>query len=204
MTNERVDRLSHSRDAGVCGPHAAAAFEAKRLGDDADREDAHLASRFGDDRSGAGASAPAHASGEEHHVEASDVIADLLQGFLGRRLADLGLGAGAKPLRHLEAHLDYSFGARRGQRLGVGVARHEFDPGEAGDDHVVDRVSACAADTAHHDAWLQFPQLAGIQSNRHALPLLLGVRRWRSWESLFSRRRFSDHLRLVAGRRAMT
>ena len=95
MTNERVDRLSHSRDAGVCGPHAAAAFEAKRLGDDADREDAHLASGFGDDRGRAGASPTAHASGEEDHVCAGKLIANLFQRFLGRRLADLRFRAGS-------------------------------------------------------------------------------------------------------------
>ena len=53
----------------------------------------------------------AHAGGDEHHVRAREVIANLFQRFFGRGLADLGLRAGAEPLGHLQAHLDDAFGA---------------------------------------------------------------------------------------------
>ena len=62
--------------------------------------------------------------------------------------------------------------ARRSESLCVGVGDDEVDPGEAGDNHVVDRVAAGAAYAAHHDAGLQFFQLGGLQINRHTLPLL--------------------------------
>ena len=159
---------------GLGDLHAAAALEMERLGDDADGQDAHLARGPGDDGGGAGAGAAAHAGGDEHHVRAGEVIADLLQRLLGGGLADFGLRAGAEALGDLQAHLDDAFGARRGQRLRVGVGDDEVDPGEPGDDHVVDGVAAGAADAAHHDAGLQFPQFGSLQIDRHSLPHPVG------------------------------
>ena len=69
-----------------------------------------------------------------------------------------------------------SFGARRGESLRVGVGDHEGDARKASCDHVVDRVASSAAYAAHHDVWLQFLQLGGVQINRHSLSLSLGVR----------------------------
>jgi type I restriction enzyme, R subunit len=57
------------------------------------------------------------------------VIANLLQRLLGCRLADLGPGSSAQTLRYLKAHLDDSFGQRRGESLSVGVGHHEVDAG---------------------------------------------------------------------------
>ena len=154
--------------------HAAAALEMERLGDDADGQDAHFARGSGDNRRRAGAGAAAHAGGDEDHVRAGEVVADLLERLFGGGLADLRLGARAEPLRHLEAHLDDALGARGGQRLRVGVGDDEVDAGEAGDDHVVDRVAAGAADAADHDARLQFPQFGSLQIDRHILPHSVG------------------------------
>ena len=53
------------------------------------------------------------------------------------------------------------------QRLGVGVGDDEIDAVEAGDDHVVDRVAAGAADAADHDARLQFPKFGSLEIDRH-------------------------------------
>ena len=71
-----------------------------------------FARRLGDDRRCAGAGAAAHAGGDEHHVRAGEVIADLVDHFLGRGAADVGLRAGAEALGHLHAHLDDAFGLR--------------------------------------------------------------------------------------------
>ena len=61
-----------------------------------------------------------------------------------------------------------------GQRLRVGIGDDEVDPDQSRDDHVVDGVAAGAADAAHHDAGLQFPQLGRFQIDRHRL----ASRRW--------------------------
>ena len=82
--DQRVDGLLQLVDAGLGQPHAALAFELERLGDDADRQDAHVARRAGDDRGRAGAGAAAHAGGDEHHVRAGEVIADLVDAPLRR------------------------------------------------------------------------------------------------------------------------
>ena len=80
-----------------------------------------------DHGSGAGAGAAAHAGGDEHHVGARQVIADLVDHFLGGGAADLGLRAGAEAFGDLDAHLDDALGLRQGQRLGVGVGDDEVD-----------------------------------------------------------------------------
>src|SRR3984957_20600650 len=123
------------------------------------------------------AGAPAHAGGEENHVRAGEAVANFLQCFLGRRLADFRPGPGAETFRHLKAHLDDTLGARRAKSLRVSIGDDEVDPREARDDHVVNCVAAGAAYTAHHDAWLHFFQLGGLQIDRHTLPLSLGARR---------------------------
>ncbi len=48
--DQRVDGLLQLVDAAVGQPHAALALELEGLGHDADREDAHVAGRAGDDR----------------------------------------------------------------------------------------------------------------------------------------------------------
>ena len=103
-----------------------------------------------------------------------------------------------------------SWGARRGERLRVGVGDDEVDAGQVGDDHVIDCVAARAAHAAHHDAGLQLFQLGGLQIDRHTvLPLLLGARRRRlvpataerlaSQGSLFRQRRRCDACPTLSG-----
>ena len=78
-----------------------------------------------DDRRGAGAGAAAHAGGDEHHVRAREMIADLVDHLLGGGAPDFGLRAGAEPLGDLHAHLDDALGLRHGERLRVGVGDDE-------------------------------------------------------------------------------
>ena len=102
-------------------------------------------------------------------MRAREMIADFLDHLLGRGAADFGLRAGAEALGHLQAHLDDALGAGDDQRLGVGIGDDEIDADETGDDHVVDGVAARAADAAHHDAWLEFPQFGSFKIDRHCL-----------------------------------
>ena len=80
-----------------------------------------------DHRRGAGAGAAAHAGGDEHHVRALQMIADLVDHLLGGGAPDLRLRAGAEPLGDLHAHLDDALGLGHGQRLGIGVGDDEVD-----------------------------------------------------------------------------
>ena len=95
--DQRVDALLQLDDAGFGDAHAALALEVERLGDHADGEDAEFARRARDHRRGAGAGAAAHAGGDEHHVRAGEVVADLVDHLLGGGAADFGLRAGAEP-----------------------------------------------------------------------------------------------------------
>ena len=90
--------------------HPAHAFELERLRDDANGQDAELASRASDDRCSACARAAAHAGGDEHHVRARELIADFVDHFFGGRAPDFRLRAGAETFGHLHAHLDDAFG----------------------------------------------------------------------------------------------
>jgi hypothetical protein len=110
-----------------------------------------------------------------------------------RRLANLRPGAGAETLGQLKAHLDNPLGARRAERLRVSISDDEVDPGQARDDHIVDRVAAGASHAAHHNSGLQFLQLGGLQIDRHTLPHLLGARGRRlTLRGLARQDRFSD------------
>ena len=80
------------------------------LGDHAHRQDAAFTRALGDDRRGAGAGAAAHAGGDEDHVGAVEVLADLRDRLLGRAHADFWVRAGAEALRHLHAELDTAVG----------------------------------------------------------------------------------------------
>ena len=123
--------------------------------------------RLGDHRRGAGAGAAAHAGGDEHHVRAGEVIADLVDHLLGGGAADVGLRAGAEAFGHLHAHLDDALGFRHGERLGVGVGDDEIDALEPGADHVVDGVAAGAADPEHGDPRLQLTDVGDFQVDGH-------------------------------------
>ena len=57
-----------------------------------------------------------------------EVIADLVDHFLGCGTADLGLRAGAETFGHLHAHLDDALGLRRGERLRIGVGDDKSTP----------------------------------------------------------------------------
>jgi len=73
--------------------------------------------------------------------------------MIARRRARATLALRIVDRCHLKAHLDNLFCARRGESLRVGVGDDEVDPGEAGDDHVVDRIAAGAAYQPVDEVW---------------------------------------------------
>ena len=107
MIDQRIDDLLQLGDAGLGDAHAALAFELERLGHDADGEDAHVARGLGDDRRGAGAGAAAHAGGDEHHVRAGEMVADLVdRPPRPRRAPTSGCEPAPRPSVTCDAHLD--------------------------------------------------------------------------------------------------
>jgi len=94
----------------------------------------------------AGTGAAAGAGGDEDHVGALQQALDLVLLLEGGAVADGGVGAGAEPARLLVADVHGDVGDAELQRLKIGVDGHEFDPGDAGVDHPVDRVDAGPAD----------------------------------------------------------
>src|SRR4029079_3729498 len=76
--DQRVDVLADLADADLGDAHAPRTLEVERLRHDADSEDTELFGGAGDHRGGASAGAAAHAGGDEHHVRAGDLRADLV------------------------------------------------------------------------------------------------------------------------------
>jgi hypothetical protein len=68
----------------------------ERLGDHPDRENAEFARGAGHHRRGSGSGAATHARGDEHHVSASQVVANFVDHLFGGCAADIGLRAGAE------------------------------------------------------------------------------------------------------------
>ncbi len=164
-------------DAVLGDAHAPHAFEVEGLGDDADGEDAHVAGDAGDRGSSAGAGAAAHAGGDEHHVGALQMVADLVDHLLRGGAPDLRLGAGAETFGHRHAHLDDTLGLRHGERLRVGIRDDEVDTLQAARDHVVDGVAAGAARPEHGDPRLELADIRNLQIDAHVCLFMRGSRR---------------------------
>ncbi|MGY3557101.1 hypothetical protein ACVWXP_000370 [Bradyrhizobium sp. USDA 4463] len=164
---KRVDHLVQLVDAGFGGAHAAAALEVERLGHHADCEDAHVARSLGDDGGSTGAGAAAHAGGDEHHVGAGEMVAQLVDHFFSSGGADVRLRACAQSLRDRGAHLHDALRLGHRQRLRVGVGDHEIDALEARRDHVVDGIAAGAPHAEHGDAGLQLVNIRNVDADGH-------------------------------------
>ena len=156
--DERVDLLGQVRDTGLRGAHPALALELERLCDHRDREHAQLLGRARDNRRGTSARAAAHAGRDEQEMHAFEMGTDFLNGFLGRRGADLGLGARAKALGDADAHLNDAAGAGCGKSLCIGVGDDELDAFQTALDHVVHGVAARATNADDGDPRPQLSQ----------------------------------------------
>ena len=122
--------------------HARAAFELEGLGHHAHGQDAHLFGHLGDDGSGAGSGAAAHAGGDEEHVGAFQRNADVGFGLLGGQFALVGTAARAQAAL---AQLDAAVCAAAVECLGIGVGANELHPVDRGLDHVLNCVTSTAA-----------------------------------------------------------
>ena len=123
----------------------------ERLRHDGDRQDSHLLRELRDDGRGARARAAAQARRDEQHVGAFDDLLDAVAIFHRGLPADLGIRAGAEPLRDVAADLQARLDLGALQRLRVGVRADEIHAFDARADHVRDRVAAAAADPEHFD-----------------------------------------------------
>ena len=169
--DQRVDVALQFLDPGFGRAHAAGALEQERFGDNADGEHAHAARRFGDDRRGAGAGAPAHAGRDEAHVDALECALDIGDGFFGCGLAHFGPRACAKAAGDVGPELDALFGRAGGKRLCVGIGDDELDALDLGRDHVGDGIAARAADPDHSDARTQVIRSGRSDIDAHQLVL---------------------------------
>ena len=165
--DKRVDEGLKLLDAAFGDLHALLTFEAERLGDDADRQHAHLTHGAGDDRRSARSRAAAHAGGDEDHVRSFDLREDLFKRLFGARAADIGFCTRAEALSDARADLDAPLGLGLGQRLRVGIRDDEIDSLQSGGNHVVDGIAARAADAQHRDARPQFFYFGSPEFDRH-------------------------------------
>ena len=205
--DQRVDDGAERFQARLGLEHALAAFERERFGDNGDGEDAEIARERGHDRRRAGARAAAESRRDEDHVAALEQPRDRL-GILERGVAaDVGVGAGAQPLRELGAELDLDGRGRAAQRLHVRVGDDEVDAGELRGHHAAHRVAAAATEADHLDLRcrlrrvVQLEERAPCAISLHPVLLLWAGRRPpRSYASLAARRR--EERRLLAAARS--
>jgi hypothetical protein len=148
MTISESTFASSSGDAGVGRLQAARPLEVERLGDHADRQDAHLARHPGDHRRRAGAGAAAHAGGDEQHVRAVDRLADPVDRLLGAARPASGLAPAPRPV--VPSWIRW-FAAERFSACASVLAQMKSTPLHALADHVLDGVAAAAAHADHLD-----------------------------------------------------
>ena len=98
---------------------------------------------------------------------AAEMIKDLVDALFSGRTADFRLRSGAKTFGHGSTKLDDPFGLGHGQCLGVGIGDDEVDALQPCIDHVVDGISAAAADAEHCDARLQLGDVRLLQIDGH-------------------------------------
>ena len=165
--DQRIDRLLQLFDALFGQTHAASTFKMERLGNNADRQDALVAGSLCNDRSRTGARAAAHAGGDEAHVGAVQVVDDFIDALFGSSAADFRLRSGAETFGDVDAELDHPVGLRHRQGLRVSVGDDEIDALQTCRDHVIDSVTATAANTENGDAWLQLGDIRLLQLYRH-------------------------------------
>ena len=144
--DERIDVLGELGDSRLGVDHVALALEAEGLGHHGYGQRAGLAGDLGDDRGRAGAGAAAHAGGDEHHVGALEQLLDVIAALLSSLAPLVGVAAGTEAAGQLDADLDLALGGGLLQGLRIGVDGDELDSRDALVDHVLQRVSAAAAD----------------------------------------------------------
>ena len=162
--DQGIDKGLHLLDPGFGLSHAALSLKVEGLGHHTDGQDATLAGSAGDHGCRTGASAAAHAGGDEHHVAIGKLAHHGFDALFGGSAPDVWLRAGTKSLRNRRAKLDLAAGKRMRKRLSIGVRNEEINPVKVGIDHVVDGIAAGAANTDNGDARTQF--LHGLRNGQ--------------------------------------
>ena len=133
----------------------------ERLGDHADRKDAVFPGCPRDHRCSARTGAAAHASGNEHHVAAVQVLDYLIDFLFGGCPADFRPRTGAEALCNAQAQLDLTLTFGLGEGLCIGIRHNAHDALDIRGEHVADRIAACAADPENDDTRSQFGRSFG-------------------------------------------
>ena len=146
------------------------------LGHDTDGQDPQFTSRACHNRSRARSGAAAHARGDEDHMRTGQLVADLVNHFFGSGAPDFRLRTRTQTLGDLNPHLDDPMGLGGGQRLRIGITDNEFASLQTKLDHIIDRITARAANTENGDPWLQFADIRNLEIDCHLLASHLGCR----------------------------
>ena len=157
-----VHHLLQLHDAGFGKAHAPLALEVEWLGDHANGENAKLTRCLCNNGGRAGTGTAAHAGGDKHHMRAGQMFADRLNCLFRCGAPQFGLRAGAEALGHTSAHLDDALGLGLGERLCVGIGDDEIDSLKACRDHVIDSITAGAADPEHGNARLHLANIGDV------------------------------------------
>ena len=156
--DQRIHLRLHLREALVGEALLAAALEAERQRDDADRERPEVARDLGDDRRRARACATAKAGRDKDEVGTGHRLADLVRRIEGRLLAERDVAARAAALRQVLADLQRLNALFRHARelLGIGVDGNQIDVEVFMTAHAHQDAVATAAHTEYFDLhfWL--------------------------------------------------
>ena len=135
--------------------HAVVAFEVERLGHHTDSQNIVLTDRTRDHRRSAGSRTAAHTGGHKHHMASGEILENIVKRLFSRRTANFRTRAGTKALCDCRSKLDRAARLRLAQRLRIGVCDDEVNALQFGLDHIVDGVSAGAADADDGDPRFQ-------------------------------------------------
>ena len=165
--NQRINIGFQLGQAQISIRHAAAAFKLKRLGHHANRQNTHFLGNAGNHRCSTGAGAATHAGCDEQHVGTVNRTANVVYRQLGSVTAFFRLAASAQAAC---AQLNSFVGAAPNECLRIGIGTDEFNALHATGDHVVNRVTATAADADHLDLCALVKFLDFNHFNAHGEP----------------------------------
>src|SRR6266446_4120443 len=94
----------------------------------------------------------------KNHSRAGDCLTNLVRRFNRSLITELGIAAGAEPVRARTTELDFARRDRARQRLDIGVDRDEIGLVHAVEQHAIKRVRSRTADSDNFDGnWLLLP-----------------------------------------------
>src|SRR5262249_50178866 len=131
---------------------ALCTFKAEGFGNDGDGEGALLFRGARNNWRCAGASATAHAAGNEHHVGIFQSFLHFFLGFFSSAFANIRIHAGAEASREILADVNLAASHRIVKILRVSINNNEINAFHLRADHVVDRIFSGTTTTNYLDA----------------------------------------------------